>query len=918
MLSARSHRRVMPLLVFLVAIFVLAHVPAAEAVCGGTPAVTTDKPDYGPTETVTISGTDLGCGEVLSVLVTAPDGSTRSGDGTASAGPDSVIVDENGGFSLSYHLSGTLPGGGTYEGQLGLYLVEVSDGSGTVVASTRFGDAQGYFSCALTTAGGVRCWGYNGYGSLGNGTFDYSYPYGSATPVDVSGLTSGVVQISVGYLHACALTTSGGVKCWGYNFYGGLGNGTSTPFFPYGVATPVDVTGLTSGVAQISAGTYDTCAVMVSGGAKCWGWNGYGQLGNGSFADSSTPVNVTGLASGVAQISMGYWNACAVTTSGGAKCWGYGGYGTVGDGTFLSRNTPVDVTGMTSGVAQIRASIYTTCAVTTGGGAKCWGFGGYGSVGDGTFFTRNVPVDVSGLTSGVAQIGVGWYHTCALTTLGGAKCWGFNYLGGVGDGSANTYRTTPVDVSGLTSGVAQVSLGFYHTCALTTSGGAKCWGYNGDGQVGDGTFFFYRTMPVDVSGLTSGVAQLWDGAGAVINQPPTVDAGGPYGGSEGSPIAMNGATATDPTDPLTYVWTVNSPLCSFSNDALLNPTLTCTDNGSFTATLSVDDGVNPAVESDTSVVVTNANPTASLVNNGPVNEGSSAAISFSAASDVSSTDTTAGFRYAFACNGGSLTAATYATSGTSSSTNCAFADNGSYTVRGKIMDKDDGSNEYTTVVTVNNVKPTITVLTPGAPAACGQSQSVTIAFNDPAAANDTYTVVVNWGDGNTTTYNGVNSGYFASHPYAAGGQYTVSVTVADEDGGTSDASTAVLTQNYTIVGGGILQPINQDGSSVFKYKSTIPVKIKVADCNGSFLGNLTVRIALTQLSGNDPGSAINEPISTSGADTTGFLRFTGAPDNQYIYNLASKPLPDPSATYRITLTIEQTGQTVQVNFGLKP
>ena len=150
------------------------------------------------------------------------------------------------------------------------------------------------------------------------------------------------------------------------------------------------------------------------------------------------------------------------------------------------------------------------------------------------------------------------------------------------------------------------------------------------------------------------------------------------------------------------------------------------------------------------------------------------------------------------------------------------------------------------------------------------------------------------------------------------GQYTATVTVSDEDGGTSASVSATLTLNYTIVGGGILQPINQDGSSVFKYKSTIPVKLKVTDCNGSTPGTLTIKIMLTQLSGNAPGVDINEPFSTSAADTTGFLRFTGSPDYQYLYNLATKSLPDPSAIYKITLTIMQTLQTIAVNFGLKP
>ena len=142
-------------------------------------------------------------------------------------------------------------------------------------------------TCALTTAGGVKCWGRN-EGRLGDGTTD-----SRVTPVDVSGLTSGVVAVSAGYHQTCALTTGGGVKCWGINDYGDVGEGTMTPRL-----TPVDVIGLTSGIVAIATGGGHTCAVTTGGGMKCWGYGGDGQLGNGIPSVSPTPVDVSGLASG--------------------------------------------------------------------------------------------------------------------------------------------------------------------------------------------------------------------------------------------------------------------------------------------------------------------------------------------------------------------------------------------------------------------------------------------------------------------------------------------------------------------------------------------------------------------------------------------------------------------------------------------
>ena len=155
-------------------------------------------------------------------------------------------------------------------------------------------------------------------------------------------------------------------------------------------------------------------------------------------------------------------------------------------------------------IASIATGTDHTCAVTTSGGAKCWGLNNYGQLGDGTTTNRLTPVNVSGLTSGVAAISVGTNHTCAMTTSGGAKCWGTNYYGELGDGTT-TFRTTPVDVSGLTSGVAaftgQSGAFGSHTCAMTTSGGVKCWGTNYYGELGDGTST-NRLTPVDVSGHT--------------------------------------------------------------------------------------------------------------------------------------------------------------------------------------------------------------------------------------------------------------------------------------------------------------------------------------------------------------------------------------------------------------------------------
>ncbi len=340
-------------------------------------------------------------------------------------------------------------------------------------------------TCVVTVGGGVKCWGQNSYGQLGDGSMQ-----DRQTPVEVFGLTGGVVAVSTGFSDTCAITAAGGVKCWGENTAGQLGDGTQT-----NRATPVDVLGLTSGVSAISVGGFHTCAVTAVGGIKCWGYGAGGALGNGTTFSYSTPVDVSGLTSGAAAVSAG-GHTCAITTVGGVKCWGPNSNGQLGDGTNAIHGLPVDVLGLTSGVSAISVGGFQTCAVTTAGGAKCWGYNNHGQLGNGTTVDSSKAVDVVGLTSGVANIQTRAAHTCARTVAGGAKCWGLNAQGQLGNGTTSNSNTA-VDVSGLSSNVAAISVGGQHTCAVTTGGNVRCWGYNLFGELGNGTTTS-SYAPVDV------------------------------------------------------------------------------------------------------------------------------------------------------------------------------------------------------------------------------------------------------------------------------------------------------------------------------------------------------------------------------------------------------------------------------------
>lgn len=324
-------------------------------------------------------------------------------------------------------------------------------------------------SCALTTTGGVQCWGSDAHDELGDGTGD---SVDSLLPVRVVGLQRGVIAIAVGTRHSCALTTAGGVKCWGAAYSGALGDGTDDRR-----AAPVDVVDLGSEVTAIAAGYDHSCALTAAGGVKCWGYNFAGSLGDGTTDDRLRPVDVVGLSSGVTQIATGI-RTCALTSAGAVKCWGgwssdrwrpvtvaglgsgvraLGTGGASGPSCAITTSgavkcwaldydePAVDVPGLSSGVRAVATGLH-NCALTAAGGVKCWGPNDHGQLGDGTKVNRAIPVDVIGLHTGVVAIGVGVVHSCAVLSSGGVKCWGGG--GPLGDGTTAD-RTRPVSVVGF-------------------------------------------------------------------------------------------------------------------------------------------------------------------------------------------------------------------------------------------------------------------------------------------------------------------------------------------------------------------------------------------------------------------------------------------------------------------------------------
>lgn len=354
----------------------------------------------------------------------------------------------------------------------------------------------GGHSCAVSMLdGAVKCWGKNSVGQLGNGMTNA----GATAPVTVTGLAA-VKQLALGYDHSCALLSDKTVRCWGYNASGQVGDGTTTDRW-----SPVAVSGL-GDVVAISAGAHHTCAVLSSGGAKCWGGNGNGQLGDGTTTRRSTPVAVSGLSAGVAGITAGAAHTCAQLMAGGAKCWGYNGKGQLGDGTTTQYTVPVTVSAL-SAVTALSAGNNHTCAMAAST-IKCWGENLYGQLGDGTTTHRTTPVSVmiGGQAVALATgLMTNQSSSCASFPGGNLKCWGQNSYGQLGDGSTIN-RLNPVDALILGSpavtlnGVSAIGTGSSanHTCAALSATTVRCWGKNALGQLGDGTTA-NRSIPAAVT-----------------------------------------------------------------------------------------------------------------------------------------------------------------------------------------------------------------------------------------------------------------------------------------------------------------------------------------------------------------------------------------------------------------------------------
>lgn len=300
-------------------------------------------------------------------------------------------------------------------------------------------------------------------------------------------------QIAAGDADAC-YREDGELRCWGFNGDGQLGDGTEIDrYLPVKIALPW--------VNEIAMDRGHNCARLEDRTVRCWGLNGRGQVGAGADAGTVvlTPVTVVGLAGSAALSNRGEgsYSTFVVLSNGEVKCWGRSTEGALcGLGLDFQSFTPVDVPAL-GGALVVRNSDEVTCALFPGGTIQCCGRNKFGGLGDGTTTTRTEPRAVSGI-SGAVELAMGGDFAFARMSDGTVRGWGYNQLGNVGNGGS-TDVLTPVTVPGL-GGATRIMSGALHTCAALADRTLACWGDNRYGQLGDGTTQS-RAVPTPVWGI---------------------------------------------------------------------------------------------------------------------------------------------------------------------------------------------------------------------------------------------------------------------------------------------------------------------------------------------------------------------------------------------------------------------------------
>lgn len=369
-------------------------------------------------------------------------------------------------------------------------------------------------ACAIASDDKAYCWGHNEGGQLGIGTYMIQSSI-NPLPVDTTGVLAGktIKQISVGPGHTCVIASDNKPYCWGNNYNGQLGNGSAGASIEYSPVA-VDMTGVLAGklIKQLNTEEYSSCVIASDNKVYCWG---FGYLGNGidypntnQWATSPVAVNWNGVLSGktAKYLTTSTYVSCIIANDNKAYCWGYNGSGQLGDGTSNDSLVPVavDASGALAGknIETIIAGGLATFALTTDGKVYSWGSNWHGTMGINDLQLDNLPPteiymggELSGKTIKALSSSIVENYSCVIASDDKAYCWGTNNYGNLGTNISpltTQYELAPkaVYTGGVLAGKIIKSLSIERigtTCVTSSENNAYCWGNNNYGQVGDGT-----------------------------------------------------------------------------------------------------------------------------------------------------------------------------------------------------------------------------------------------------------------------------------------------------------------------------------------------------------------------------------------------------------------------------------------------
>ncbi len=427
----------------------------------------------------------------LSVTVTDAQGRTVSGafvdfsvtDGDGQLASTRVASDAQGVAQTAW-TAGVLPRTNTVRASLPAAPEAAVTFTTRAVMTSPGVTAGSNHTCALNTRGTAFCWGRGSTGALGTGTTaDRTAP----TPV-AGGLA--FWSIAAGVNHTCGVAMDLRAYCWGAGVDGQLGTGGGSD-----AASPAPVAGDTRFVA-VAPGGLHTCALATTGQTWCWGRNQLGELGAPAAVAGTRLPRPVESAPPFVRLATGSSHTCGLTAAGQAYCWGYNGRGQLGNGTTESRRTAVEVPVLR--FTSLAAGGAVTCGTAAGGGTYCWGENDVGQVGNGVLGVMAATPARVQPEEGFGRVAAGRFHGCGLVPSGAAACWGMNYGGQLGNLEVSDFWPYAVRVHGQYS-YAAIATGEQHTCAITPDTWVHCWGENGSGQLGDGTTT-RRAVPTDIVG----------------------------------------------------------------------------------------------------------------------------------------------------------------------------------------------------------------------------------------------------------------------------------------------------------------------------------------------------------------------------------------------------------------------------------